>query len=355
VPGVDDGQWPALPLADEPFVAAWQGYIDVARKSDAVTALCEPLVQWNFPVRQGLSSATEYVNVTRRFADVDNCSLATGAEFRDPSGVTVRLQNSLAGRIPIVAFSERDDFEYAWCALTQRNEPVPMPGGMGAAMIAGYNNVARIQRAREEFLKDDDVQHWPLALRTLLQQKEQYQDKFILISPGEYSGVPASQLNLSDSRWRELSVEIRVHHEVAHFVTQRLCGSMQNHLLDELIADYHGISTASGDYRADWFLHCMGVDGDGNYRRGSRMQHYTADMVPGSEPFDILVKLIIAAARNLEKLNLALKRQADNTAQLVVLALACFSLDELADAGSVASVVEQLDQLKHNMEITDYG
>ena len=85
------------------------------------------------------------------------------------------------------------------------------------------------------------------------------------------------------------------------------------------------------------------------------MQHYTADMVPGSEPFDILVKLIIAAARNLEKLNLVLKRRADNAAQLVVLALACFSLDELADAGSVASVVEQLDQLKHNMEITDYG
>ncbi len=355
MPGAVAGDPLVLPLADEPFVEAWQNYLRASHQGDCVTALREPFVQWNFPVQQGLSAQTEYVDVTRRFAPVGNSSLASGPEFRDPAGVTLRLQESLAGRIPIVAFSDREDFEYAWRALTQRNEPVPIPGGMGAAMIAGYNNVARIQQAQADYLKRHSARQWPEALRELLQQKARYQDKFILISPGEYSGVPAAQLNLDDHQWRELSVEIRIHHELTHYVTQRLCGSMQNHLLDELIADYAGMTGANRDYHADWFLRCMGVDEKGSYQLGSRMQHYTADIVPGSEAFDILVRLISTAARNLEKLNVVLRRQADSAVQMVVLALACFSLAELADEGSVAGVVEQLDQLKHNMEIKDYG
>ena len=33
---------------------------------------------------------------------------------------------------------------------------------------------------------------------------------------------------------------------------------MRNNLLDELIADYMGITAAAGQYRSDWFLRFMG-------------------------------------------------------------------------------------------------
>lgn len=67
-------------------------------------------------------------------------------------------------------------------------------------------------------------------------------------------------MNLSQAEWRRLSITIRLEHECTHYFTYRVLGSMRNNLLDELIADYQGIVSAIGKYRADWFLRFMGLE-----------------------------------------------------------------------------------------------
>ncbi len=44
-----------------------------------------------------------------------------------------------------------------------------------------------------------------------------------------------------------------------HYVTRHALGTMRNSMLDELIADYVGIVSATGAYRGDWFLRFLGV------------------------------------------------------------------------------------------------
>ena len=85
-------------------------------------------------------------------------------------------------------------------------------------------------------------------------QRGLYQDRFLILSTGPYSNVAAREVGLSDSRWRETSTAIRLEHECTHYFTLRVFGSMRNNLLDELIADFMGITAADGRYRSDWFL-----------------------------------------------------------------------------------------------------
>jgi len=85
-------------------------------------------------------------------------------------------------------------------------------------------------------------------------RKELYQDRFIILSSGPYSGVAAAEMGVPEDEWRRISLTIRLEHECAHYLTRQILGSMRNSLLDELIADFAGIVAATDRYRADWFL-----------------------------------------------------------------------------------------------------
>ncbi|HEX2165090.1 MAG TPA: hypothetical protein VHM02_14195 [Thermoanaerobaculia bacterium] len=79
--------------------------------------------------------------------------------------------------------------------------------------------------------------------------------------------MPAAALGLEDAAWRDVSLALRRDHEAAHYLTRRLLGSMRNHLHDELIADYAGMTGATGAFRADWFRAFLGLgEADGRLR-----------------------------------------------------------------------------------------
>lgn len=82
-------------------------------------------------------------------------------------------------------------------------------------------------------------------------RNERLQIRFIILSDGFYSAVQASELGLSSEEWKEASLIIRREHEYAHYFTRRVFSSMRNNMLDELIADYMGITQAMGTYRAE--------------------------------------------------------------------------------------------------------
>ena len=304
-----------LPLPDEPFVEVWERWADEARQRGAFAVLSENLPQLRFPIREGISRSEDYRAATLRGVPPADLAGATGLELERPEVVELEIHPSPAGRIPVLLVRGRAEFAALVRALGKRNEPVSVPDSQGALMIGGYNNWARVRELRR-----NGVEVTPAT------PKDLYQDRFILLSDGPYSAVPAADLGLGDREWKEISLAIRRDHECAHYFTRRLFGSMKNHAQDELMADWAGLVGATGRFRADWFLRFLGLEDHPRYRPGGRLDLYRGDLP--EETFPALHDLIRSAALNLESSGAPTKTLEDRAKTLS--ALATLRLDELA-------------------------
>jgi hypothetical protein len=329
-----------LPLPDEPFVAAWTRYTAEARTRGLLPVLREHLVQLRFPVGAGRSADEAYRAATGRGIVPPGTG---GLELEDPEGLRLFIHPTPAGAVPVLLASRRADFEALVRALTRKNEPVPIPPSMGAAMVGGYNNwgrVAELRRAWETGEVDaDGARDWSTAFAVLKQRRELYQDRFILLSGGPYSGVPAEAMGLGPDEWSRASITIRLEHECAHYFTRRVLGSMRNNLLDELIADYAGIVAAAGRYRAGWFLRFCGLEGEDGCRADGRLWNYRGDPPLSGAAFTVLQRIVRAAAREVERYDAGLdasSRTPEGRAR-ALLALAARTLEEIA-AGALPSL-----------------
>jgi hypothetical protein len=110
---------------------------------------------------------------------------------------------------------------------------------------------------------------------------------------------------------------------------------MRNNLLDELVADYRGIVAAIGCYRADWFLHFMGLESFPAYREGGRLQNYRGEPPLSPGAMKILAALVQAAATHLERFDTQCREQLQSPQQqaLMILRLTHLTLEELASDG----------------------
>ena len=71
-------------------------------------------------------------------------------------------------------------------ALTQHNEPAPIPDSLGAMMVAGYNNWDRIRQLKEQWQADHTEDMFGEGSAREFQShvvpnNELYQDRFILL------------------------------------------------------------------------------------------------------------------------------------------------------------------------------
>jgi hypothetical protein len=262
--------------------------------------------------------------------------MATGLSLSEPEKLQLRLYQTLAGPIPVLIAGNRQDFVSLLRALTKRNEPEPIPDSMGSCIISGYNNWHRVAKYKQKW-QSDNPEHcseseWSLEFQHLIPQKELYQDRLMLLSPGAYSNIPAHSLELTETEWLEISLKIRLEHEATHYITRRWFGSMQNNLYDELIADYRGIVAALGYYRADWFLYFLGLESFPNYRQGGRLENYRGNPPLSEGAFKILQELVKKAAENLEQFEREYCSLPRNFAEEVclLLALTKLRLEELA-------------------------
>lgn len=331
-----------FPLPDEPFVTAWEGYAAEAGAKGAYWVLKKRLIQFKFPIREGISQSAFYQAATRRLGSAEGMPEATGLVLKRPGLLELALQQTPAGRIPILLTRHREDFVTLVRALTKRNEPTPVPESMGASLVTGYNNWDRIFTYRKQW-ENANPEHcsekgWQEEFRRLIPQKERYQDRFIILSDGPYSATPARDLGLTEEEWREASLVIRREHECTHYYTLRIFSSMRNNVLDELIADYMGILAVAGHYHAGWFLRFVGLENFSEYREGGRLQNYRGKPPLSDGAFRILQALVKSASENLEKFDRAkaanIRSPAGKTA--VLAALTRLTLEELAsgDAGS---------------------
>lgn len=322
-----------FPLEDEPHVVAWERYVAEAGNNGVYETLSRHLVQFAFPIRAGIRESESYRAVSLRGADHCLFADATGLLLRHPEEMELFLQKTAVGRIPVLLVPDREDFVDVVRALSRRNEPVAIPTSMGACTIQGYNNWQRISEYRSRWEDTNPGCQWDDEFIAFREMRGLYQDCFIVLSKGPYSGVAGRDIGMDDDAWVERSHLIRLHHECTHYVTRRLFGSMRNHLLDELLADYAGIVAAFGAYSSDLFLRFIGLEDFPHYRSGGRMENYLGDPPLSDQSFVMLQKVVVAASANLDRADRANRGMAyDAFEQLLPLvALSRMSLMELAD------------------------
>ncbi len=346
-----------FPLESETHLAVWSEYLDTAQQIGVFKTLKKVLVQLNFPIAKGISQTQAYRASTLKGTNPDHIPEAIGLELQQPEQLDLKIYPSLAGEIPVLLPGNREDFVTLVQALTKRNEPKSIPASMGACMIAGYNNWDRISRYRQQWMQENSTNAgeiaWQQEFISLIPQKHLYQDRFIILSDGFYSNVAPEHLGLTESAWRELSLTIRLEHECTHYLTRRLFNSMQNHLLDELIADYQGIVAAVGYYRADWFLRFMGLESFPNYREDGRLQNYLGQTPLSDRAFEILQALVVAAAKNVEQFDRisAPELKLHDQQPLMLIALTYFTLEELASDRAIMQLQETIQQLRNKILI----
>lgn len=340
-----------FPLTSEPHIAAWEEYAVLARVIGVFELLKQRLVQFQFPIIEGISQTEAYQSATRRGVVTDGMTLATGLVLQEPEKLQLILHQSLAGTIPVLLTGNREDFVCLVQALTKRNEPQPVPNSMGACIVSGFNNWDRIRQYRQQWSAENSANcsqsSWLAEFGRLIPQKQLYQDKFIILSNSSYSNVSAKDIGLEEAQWQRLSLTIRLEHECTHYFTRRFFNSMRNNIFDELIADYRGIVAAIGTYRADWFLHFLGLESFPNYREGGRLQNYLGNPSLSDGAFKILQALVKAAAENLQSFHVEYVSQLRdaNIQPLMLMALIHLTLEELADQSADFRIQKILNNL----------
>ncbi|MFY9820519.1 MAG: hypothetical protein WAM82_04005 [Thermoanaerobaculia bacterium] len=343
-----------FPLPDEPFMKFWEEVAFQSRERGAFAVLRERLPQLAFPIREGISKTEPYRDATLRGVPVETLPAATGLELAHPEAVEIVLHTSPAGRIPLLVVRHRPDFVALIQALTRKNEPEPVPAAQGALMVAGFSNWSRIHELRRQWEAlapaARETATWNDEFRRLQPRKELYQDRFILLSDGPYSAVPAGDLGLDEAQWRQLSLVIRRDHECAHYLTRRLFGSMRNNLLDELMADYAGLVGATGRFDAGWFLRFIGLEGFPDYRAGARLDLYRGNPPLSDGAFQVLQRLIREAALSLERFDAGQSQDGApaGTARTLA-ALASLRLEDLAAPGGENRIREAVEHLRQRL------
>jgi hypothetical protein len=347
----------ALPLADEPFVATWDSYLAEARVRGAFAALRDHLPQLQFPVRAGVSSSEGYRAAVLRGSPPVLAGGATGLELQRPQEVELAIHPTPGGRVPILIVRERADFVTLVRALAMKNEPLPVPDSLGALAVSGLNNWDRIRGLRERWESTPahrrQAPTWQEELNRIAARPELYQDRFILLSDGPYSGVHAAEVGMSHAGWQASSLDIRRDHECAHYLTWRLFGAVRNSLLDELLADYAGIAAVAGRFRADWFLRFIGLDAYPAYRSGGRLEVYCGTSIVADPVFEAVKTLLKAAAENLQRFDEAWEGGQDDGARhrtLVIIALASLQLEQVAQPSAPALLAEKIAALERRIE-----
>lgn len=336
----------SITMEDELFVSAWEGYVQEANLYGVFPVLQEKLVQLQFPIREGISKTENYRKATLRGASTLEMPEAIGLriQLEAPDRMDLMIHQTPAGNIPVIIVEERNDFVRIVQALTSKNEPTPIPDSVGAVMVAGYNNWDRIWNYKKTWKEKNTFENWSDEFKRLVANKALYQDRFIILSTGYYNGISANDLQLSESEWRNLSLIIRREHEVTHYFTERILGSMCHNMLDELIADYIGIVSAFGEYKADLFLRFIGLENFPHCRSDGRIHSYRSSLSDGA--FHILQILLVNAAKNLEQLNSIVKDRPFGLKEKanLIRVLSHFTLEELAS-------VQGLEELEKTLNI----
>lgn len=335
-----------LPLPSEPHLWTWKQYVKEADNSSAWDVLRKKIVQLQFPVQEGMSASQVYKKSIRSCGRLDKKSASLG--LVNSKGVRLEVYPTVAGGIPVITIAAREDFLYFVRALWMQNEPAPVPKSVGAFIISGFNNIDRFRQYKENWKSSNPYLNtestWHQEWNELKHKKHEYQDTFILLATGPYSGIGAEEVGLTDNQWDFCSGVIRLEHECTHYAIKRIFGRKKQNLMDELTADFFGFFAAFNEVRPDLMVRCMGLENFPESLPGSRIEYYRGDPPISKGAFHIQKQLYLAAVKNLsdyvgqeEKLRLNFGHCKNNLLPL----LAGISMEELA-SGDIKSLLQEV-------------
>lgn len=317
-----------FPLEDEPFVCYWEKYIKQIKASGSFLSLNECLLELNFPVRKGISLEAKYLDAIKRGIiqnkEKDKPKVTLVAENK----IKVFLYRTYAGRIPVISTCCRSDFSSIVSVFAGRNEPLEIPDSVGAYMISGYNNWERIWSLAADYRQATGKVITSEEFKKIKGDGSLYKDSFIIICTGFYSGINYLKTAFTEKEWLEKSFKIKIGHECAHYIFNRLFSSMGGRIIHELIADYIGIVSTMGKYDAKSAQLFLGIESYPKIEKTGRFSYYSEHL--DEEFIPIQAGLLYKATLNLEKLNCFLISENDReTCFLILLLLSQFSLEEI--------------------------
>lgn len=338
-----------LPMADEPQIEAWKRTVERAETAATWTALRERFVQLQFPVRVGMSADPAYRRATLRGESPD--ADAGDLKLSQPDDLELILNPSLGGTVPVIVAPCRGDFETLVQALSLRNEPRPVPPAQGACLVNGLNDWERVRHYKERWIaargSDGARGMWEREFAEFKRHRELYQDRFIIVGKGPYSGVNDAESGFGESDWLNASHRIRLEHECTHYFSLRAFGSLRHDLLEELVADFVGLVRTLGEYSLDLALRFLGLEGYPQYRSGGRLEVYCGDP-PISEPtFELLQRVAWMGCQNLSRLASERASRLADPAELacVVTGLTALPLAALVTRRLPVLVAEAIDRI----------
>ena len=217
-----------------------------------------------------LGDAEQYAAVVRR-GEIPAVKDLSG--FRTDELDAAEVGVTPAGSVQIVKLTHRSDFERFYQIMGYKCQPEPIPPQTGAVILDGVINWTRIRAHQAEFLAADPAGNWSEEFRQFTSVKSNYLDALVILSSGDYSGVPAERFGYAQDEWRRLSYEIRKAHELTHFLCRRKYHEQINAIWDELVADAVGIVSALGRFDRGMEEVFLGVTPDGY--TGGRLETYT--------------------------------------------------------------------------------
>ena len=168
--------------------------------------------------------------------------------LKDKGALRIFLKKTLGGHLPVITTGNHEDFRRVEAMLNGRDVLADVPITVNAFTL----------QARADNISGHRV---------------------ILLGQAPYSNVTAQHLGLEEALWMERSFRLRLAHECVHYETLRLFGNMQNHALDEIVADAIGQIAAFGNFSAERQRLFFGLE-KGTGRCTGRLSFYCRGVLP---------------------------------------------------------------------------
>ena len=216
------------------------------------------------------------------------------------------MESTPAGEIMIVTLHVREDFETFLNIMAKKCVANEIPASQGASIISGIINWQKIKTHKEEYIKSQLARgsqpDWASEFKSFTAKKSNYLDALIVLSVGEYSGIPAEHFGFKQEEWIEYSHKIRKAHECTHFICRKKYPAQIDAVWDEVVADAVGIIAAFGRYDLVLEEIFLGIDENGYV--GGRLENY------------VRTDELNQAAKNVHNLLLKIARLAEGYAGL---------------------------------------
>lgn len=219
----------------------------------------------------GMSQTDEYKDVTLRGKVPEHKDLSGFVQTKEDKIFDI---NTPAGKVRVVYLANREDFERFINIIYNKCEPKEYPKSMGASTISGINNWTKINKHKMKFITQGG-RDWDEEFKLFTKNPENYKDTIIVLSKGGYSAIKASDIGYTQSKWTDVSFNIRLYHECTHFICKKLYPDNKDALLDEILADCIGLVFALGYYDKKLAKLFLGVNENGY--AGGRLENYLED------------------------------------------------------------------------------